>query len=105
MSRNYQQTASVSDMIKTLEWEYLEDKRKKLRVWMLYKIIVIYHLHTPLSRMELSCYDLRDFDNLRINPLFCRTDTYKYSFYPQAIELWNNLATVYPYKLLIPPHL
>ena len=78
MSRNYQQTASVSDMIKTLGWEYLENRRKKLRVQMLYKIInnLVILPSTPLSRMEPSCYDLRDFNNLRINPLFCRTDTY-----------------------------
>ena len=99
----YQQTASVSNMIKTLGWESLEDRRKKLRVQMLYKIInnIVILPSTPLSRMESSCYDLRDFNNQRINPLFSRTDTYKYSFYPQAIKLWNNL----PCKLLILPHL
>ena len=80
-------------MIKTLGWESLEDKRKKLRVQMLYKITnnLVILSSTPLSRMESSCYDLRDFNNQRINPLFCRTDIYKYSFYPQAIKLWNNL--------------
>ena len=80
-------------MIKTLGWESLEDRRNKLRVQMLHKIInnLVILPSTPLSRMEPSCYDLRDFNNLRINPLFCRTDIYKYSLYPQAIELWNNL--------------
>ena len=60
---------------------------------MLYKIInnLVILPSTLLSRMEPSWYDLCDFNNLRINPLFCRTDTYKYSFYLQAIQLWNNL--------------
>ena len=77
LSRNYQQTVSVSDLIKTLGWESLEDRRKKLRVQMLYKIInkLVILPPTPLSRMEPSCYDLRDFNNVRIIPLFCRTDT------------------------------
>ena len=63
-------------MIKTLGWESLEDGRKKLRVQMLYKITnnIVILPSTPLSRMESSCYDLRDFNNQRIDPLFCRTD-------------------------------
>ena len=93
VSRNYQQIASVGIIIKTLEWESLEDRRKKLRIQMLYKIIndIVLLPSTQVARMEPSCYDLRDLNNQRINPLFCRTDTYKYSFYPQTIELWNNL--------------
>ena len=60
---------------------------------MLYKIInnIVLLPSTQVTRMEPSCYDLRNFNNQRINPLFCRTDTYKYSFYPQSIKLWNNL--------------
>ena len=53
---------------------------------MLYKIInnLVILPSTPLSRLESSCYDLRDFNNLRINVEL--TYNYKYSFYPQAIE-------------------
>ena len=78
VSRNYQQTASVSNMIKTLGWESLEDRRKKLRIQMLYKIIndIVLLPSTQVTRMEPSCYDLRDFNNQRINPLFCRTDIF-----------------------------
>ena len=66
VSRNYQQFASISDMIKTLGWEYLEDRRKKLRVQMLYKIInnLVILPSTPLSKMEPSCYDLCKFNVL-----------------------------------------
>ena len=76
VSRNYHKTASVSNMIKTLGWESLEDRRKKLRIQMLYinNIIIVILPSTPVTRMEPSCYDLRDFNNQRINPLFCRTD-------------------------------
>ena len=39
---------------------------------MLYKIInnIVILTSTPVTRMEPSCYDLRDFNNQRINPLF-----------------------------------
>ena len=59
-------------MIKTLGWESLEDRRKKLRIQMLYKIInnIVILPSTPVTRMEPSCYDLRDFNNQRINSLF-----------------------------------
>ena len=68
---------------------------------MLYKITnnIIILPSTPVLRMESSYNDLSDFNNQRINPLFCRTDTYKYSFYLQAIKLWNNL----PLQIVDPP--
>ena len=93
VSRNYQRMASVSNMIGSLGWETLEDRRKKFRVQMLYKIVynMVMISPTPVSIMEPSYYNLRYFNNQRIYPPYCRTDTYKYSFFPHAIQLWNNL--------------
>ena len=56
VSRNYHQIASVSNMIKTLGWESLEDRKKKLRIQMLYKIInnIVLLPSTPVTRMEPS---------------------------------------------------
>jgi len=93
VSRNYQQTASVSNMIKELGWESLESRRIKLRVQMLYKMLnnIVILAPTPVTRMESSYYYLRDFNNQRIYPLYCWTDMFKHSLFPEAIELWNNL--------------
>jgi len=73
VSRNYQQTTSVSNMIKELGWESLESKRKKLRAQMLYKMLnnIVILAPTSVIRMESSYYDLRDFNNQRIYPLYC----------------------------------
>ena len=32
-----------------------------------------------------------EWPNQRIYPPYCRTDTYKLSFFPQAINLWDTL--------------
>ena len=47
----------------------------------------------PVTKMESSYYNLRDFNNQRIYPLYYWNDTYKHSFFPEAIDLLNNLAT------------
>ena len=83
-------------MINTLGWKPLEDRRKKLiRVQMLYKIInkIVILPSTPVSKMKPSSYDLRDFNNQRINPLFAELTYIKYSFYPQAVKLHMEQLT------------
>ena len=92
VSKNYHQTASVSNMIDELGWESLENRRKKMRVQMLYKILnnIVLPGPTPTTRMESPHYDLRGY-HPHICPLHCRTDTFKHSFFPETIELWNNL--------------
>ena len=66
VSRNYQQTASV-------RWESLKRRRKKLRVQMLHKMLnnIVILAPTTVTRMESSYYDLQDFNNQRIYPLYC----------------------------------
>ena len=60
---------------------------------MLYKIInnIVSLPSSPIIRLESSHNDLHDFNNQRIYLPYCRTDTYKYSFSPQAIKLRNSL--------------
>ena len=74
-----------------LGWESLQNRRKKLRVLMLYKIInnVMLLTHNPVTRMESSYYNSRDFNNQRIYLPYCQTDTCKASVFPEAIDLWN----------------
>ena len=59
----------------------------------MYKIIndIVSLPSTPVTRMESFYYDLCDFNDQRIYLPYSRTDTYKCSFSPQAIKLWNNL--------------
>ena len=64
-----------------------------MRVQVLYKMLndVVSPGPTPITRMESSHYDLRGYHIHNIYPLHCRTDTFKHSFFPETIELWNNL--------------
>ena len=75
-------------MIRTLEWEILDGRRQKLRIQIPYKIINNIPLSHAVIIMEPSYYDLCYLNNQRTYPSYCR---YKYIFFPQAIELCNEL--------------
>ena len=109
-------------MIDELGWASLESR--KMRVQMLYKILknivspgptpIIWNMLIPVHyylfefctvtnisiTTESPHYDLRGY-HTQIYPLHCWTDTFKNSFFPETIELWNN----YSLKLLHHLHL
>ena len=72
--------ASVRNMTETLGCVSSENRtrRKKLRVQMLYKIIndIVPLPPTPEARMERSYLGSHDFNNQRIYPPYCRTNSY-----------------------------
>lgn len=86
-------TSSVTEMLKELNWETLEQRRKKLRLLMFYK------LHTKEITVDTTKYLVpRQHQSRHVNdhpysiPL-ARTDSYKYSFFPRTIKDWNCLPT------------
>ena len=88
---NYSYQASVTDMLQTLKWRSLEDRRSDARLCLLFKIIY------GLVAINMPAYIRHP---VRISrhqhPLaFCqiptRFDYYKYSFFPLAVVQWNSL--------------
>ena len=81
-------------LYKELGWDRLEDRRKKQRLKVLYKII---HGEAPVYLQQVlneqhgenNRYMLRNEHNI---PHFvARTSTFIESFFPQTIQDWNNL--------------
>ena len=90
----YSRYESVSSMLEKLNWPTLKERRDELKLIMLYKII---HGHAHVQPNLPLTYSpsngtTRGHNNKFMQPA-TRTDIYKYSFFPTAVKLWNNLPT------------
>ena len=87
---NYRRTASPSDMIKTLGWESLAERRKKSKIIMMYKI------DNNLIDIPKTLFKPVNPHGRRSNMIFhvpyCNSDTFRFSFIPSATNIWNSLA-------------
>ena len=93
---DYRQTSSTSQMLKDLGWPTLQQRRSDTKLLMVYRItqdlidIPSDQFFHPLIRGGHGY-------GHRFQVPFCRTDVFKFSFFPSAIRLWNqlpnNLAT------------
>ena len=80
---DYHYTSSVSHMIKTLNWQTLEQRRINSSLTLLYKIehhlIYVDHQHLTTTR------------HLNFLVPFSRTTYHQNSFFPRTIRYWNGL--------------
>ena len=88
---NYWPMASVTEMISDLNWESLEICCQNARLCMLFKAITGL-IKIPMDHYHSSLYtSTRSFHGQNLLLPNCRTDTYKYSFFPATIQQWNSL--------------
>ena len=93
VTRRYHNTSSVTNMLRHLEWQTLEQRKIATNLTMLYKItnnIVTVPIHTyltPWTRHPTRSH------NLCYMPYQCNTHTLKYSFFPRTIILLNSLPS------------
>ena len=87
----YRNTSSVSSMLEHLQWEYLESRRTKIQLTLLYKVVndlvdipADEYLTKGTSRTRSA--HMKKFRQYRTS-----TDSFKYSFFPRSIPLWNSL--------------
>ena len=84
---DFARLSSVTSMLIHLGWDTLEQRRNQLTLLMLYKIInklvqvPHHHILTKVSRNSASKY----------THVHSRIGSYKFSFFPRAIRLWNSL--------------
>ena len=87
----FHNTSSVTDMLQHLNWETLESRRTKLQLVMMYKII------SDLVDIPCDAYLTPATTLIRAIHLKTllqyptRTDTFKFSFSPRTIPVWNSL--------------
>ena len=88
----YHNMSSPTDMIWQLEWESLEQRHRKARLTMFYKI---QHglVAVPLPAIVTWALRPRPGYPHQYQTNYCRTDSYKNSFFPLAIKQWNTLPS------------
>ena len=81
------------DMLNTLSWETLEERRLKARVTMGYRII---HGLVKIPDTQLIPVTVNTRGNtMKFKQIAARTNYYKSTFFPAMIPLWNSLpATI-----------
>ena len=93
VTHDYSSYSSVTQMINTLGWRSLEQRRADARLIMFYKIV------HGLVEIPLPSYIHRQVRMTRTTHLYhfiqiqTTANYYKYSFFPLAIVQWNNLPT------------
>ena len=82
--------SSVTTMLELLGWDTLEKRHDQLTLMMLFKIInnlvEIPHSHILVDSPSFTRSTASKFIHL-----YARIDSYKFSFFPRAIRLWNSL--------------
>ena len=87
----YNYVSSVNEMLQELQWHNLEERRKKDRLVMFYKIhndqtgIDTAKYLKPLGRVS------RHVNNQAYEVPFAFTDYYKFCYFPRTIIEWNAL--------------
>ena len=87
VTNNYDRTASVTQMLHSLQWDTLEARRNNLRAILLYKIInKMVDLQQPEGLLMLTNSITRGHSLRYLQPP-TKIDTYKYSFFPTTIRI------------------
>lgn len=91
VSCNYERLASVTDMVETLGWRSLAQRRADARLCLFYKIINGL-VAVPLpDYIRLNTRISRYCHSMTFRQLHTNRDYYKYSFFPLAVVQWNAL--------------
>ena len=85
---DYHTTSSTSSMIKQLGWQTLQQRRQYTKVIMVYRIInrLVDIDATPHYRLSAAINN-----TARYMVPYCRTESYRHSFFPSSVRLWNSL--------------
>ncbi len=85
----YQRTESVTEMLKILEWDTLDQRRMRARVVMGYRII--HGLVMIPADQLIPASDITRGHVHKYKQIYTRTNYYKGTFFPSFIPLWNSL--------------
>jgi len=87
---DYSRTTSVTQLLNELGWSQLSERRRNARLSMLFKAI---HgqIAIPIDSLRRPVRQTRYSGESAFTNISCRTDTYKYSFFPRTVVDWNAL--------------
>ena len=93
VTSTYSRRSSVTALLTQLHWQTLHDRRAHSKVTMLYRI---HHqlVSIPATPPYLiyTNHPTRG-HRLMLQQHHCRIDSYKYSFFPSVVNLWNKLPS------------
>ena len=93
----------TTSLMNYLGWETLQNRRKNMKMILFYKMVnklAPSYLQKYVIFTE-SNYMLRTSGKVQIKPIKCRLTSFKKSFIPDSIQMWNNL----PNEIQIIPNL
>jgi len=82
---------SVSNMISSLGWPTLQTRRNYLKLLLTYKILKAM-ISIPSDNFKPVTVNTRGYQ-FHFQCLQCTCDSYRFSFFPSSIRLWNCLPT------------
>ena len=93
-TNRFRNTRSVSSMLNHLQWESLESRRSKIQLTLFFK--VIHHLiDIPADQyLTLSTSRTRSTHSKRYRRFAPSTESFKFSFFPRTVPLWNSLPAL-----------
>ena len=90
--RRYDRYFSPSSALHEIQLEPLSARRDVESLKILHNIINnSYRISNTAFLSFAKPSSTRNFHELNLATLFARTDTFKYSFFPRTIELWNSV--------------
>ena len=92
VSNRYRNTSSVSSMLAALQWESLESRRTKIQLILLFKIINEIVDTRADDYLIPSAGSTRRSHSKKLRQISTRTNSYKFSFFPRIIPVWNSLS-------------
>ena len=87
---DYRCTSSVTAMTESLSWEILQHRRQQAKAIMVFRIVHAMVAIPAFSHVQILGASTRGHQYKYRIP-YCRTNTYKDSFSPSSIILWNQL--------------
>ena len=92
--QNYNRTASITDMLRELEWDTLEMRRKKNRLTLTYKLShSLVDIKTEKFLVPNSKTWTRRSHAFKYKIPKIRKDVFKFSFFLRSISEWNSLPS------------
>ena len=89
-------TSSVTDMFKTLNWRSLENRRKDMRLCIMYKIDRGLVAISKDSRLTPQKKPARHSHSRAFQTITCGTEKRRMSFFPRTVRDWNALPPDIP---------
>ena len=80
-----------TSMLAAIQWESLESRRTKIQLTLLFKIINVLVDIRADDYLASSTGRTRQSHSMKYRQISTRTDSYKFSFFPCTIPVWNSL--------------